>query len=266
MERDGVSPTYLRAVRTATLNALHRTVSSDSAAEPWVRDALGSNAVAAEAVAAVVVARFGEQRVIFDPSDREANHIATARGMSVIPPAALSREEWANVRRFRAALPAGQVTPSPKPFTPGGVPLELVPLGEQTTAMRAKIHLAERLGNLLLGFRPLVQITNTPSWPFRATWSEVEHQLLLNESAIAEFSEARFLELLIHEFAHHFEGNHLAEGFHRALLPVGGGARAGGGGEPEPARTAGRSVRRGRVAGATATLSPATTTLRRIAR
>jgi hypothetical protein len=67
----------------------------------------------------IIDLRFGEKRVIYDPTDPEANALAVTKGYTVIHGGMLNGDEWRNVKRAGAALPAGQVTPSPKPFQPG---------------------------------------------------------------------------------------------------------------------------------------------------
>ena len=116
MDRDGVSPAYLRAVRTAVLNAAHPLLGDDNARRAWVRDALSDPRCSAAAVKRVVEARFGSRAVVFDPSDREANSLAASKGYTVVHGGTLTKGEWANVKAAQALLPAGQATPTPKVF------------------------------------------------------------------------------------------------------------------------------------------------------
>ena len=126
LERDRVASSYLRALRVAVLNELAHHLTATDAANSWVRDAMADERVTAPSVKQVMELRFGSQRVTYDPSDPEANLIAASEGYTVIAPASLSAAEWTNVRKHEGSLPAGRVTPSPKPFSPNGRPLELL--------------------------------------------------------------------------------------------------------------------------------------------
>lgn len=222
MERDGVPRAYLRAVRAATLNTLAREIKSvEDASAPWVRDAMSHESIQSRPVQKIMDARFGAARVVFDPSDPEANNIAMSQGMKVIHGASLTAEEWVNVRKYEAALPAGQVTPSPKPFSPDGKPLVFVDPGRYTQDQIDRTAMARRVGAVLLGFNPVVQLTDTKPWKFAATYNRVESLLILNWAKIWAYRSEAMISLLIHEYAHHYESNHLAEGFHDACCKLG---------------------------------------------
>jgi len=136
MNRDNVTPAYLRTLRTVVLNAMHEFITTEDANAPWARDAMRDEDVSRAAVRSVAEKRFGEKRVVFDPSDQEANQRAAAAGFTVVHAAQLSAAEWRNIRAAEAMLPAGRVTPSPKPFSPEGDPLKVIAPEEWTPAMR----------------------------------------------------------------------------------------------------------------------------------
>ena len=77
MDRDNVTPSYLRKVRTAVLNHTHEMLSEEEASANWVSVALADKNVEPEAVKTVVTSRFGKGAVAFDPRDHEANHRAS---------------------------------------------------------------------------------------------------------------------------------------------------------------------------------------------
>jgi hypothetical protein len=128
LERDNMPPAYLRALRVLVLNAMADRLEDPNAA--WVRDAAGDGRASDAAVKQILGLRFGDRRVIHDPSDPEANALAVTKGYTLIHGGMLSAGEWGNVKRAGAALPAGQVTPSPKPYGPGGKPLKRVSEGD----------------------------------------------------------------------------------------------------------------------------------------
>lgn len=120
MDRDNVTPGYLRRLRQTVLDNTVELIDAEDANSKWVRDALPT--ASPEAVAAVLDLRYGERRVVADPSDPEANKLAVAAGYTVIPPRAFSRGEWDRIRQHDLAKPAGQVTPSPRGRRPARTP------------------------------------------------------------------------------------------------------------------------------------------------
>ena len=224
IDRDNVTPSYLRTLRALVLNETTELLSEDAAAEKWVDDALADKAVEPEAVKAALDLRFGEKRVIYDPSDHEANRIAAAKGYTVIPGKAFSKDAWGAVRRAQAARPAGQVTPSPKPFSPDGKPLSTIPESEWTPTMRETVEYAKRFGRATLGYAPVVQLTRDPGWQFAAAYGP-SSGLILNLSRVrsCEPRNEEFDDLLIHEFAHEF-GSHLSHAYDAALSRLGAAA------------------------------------------
>src|SRR5690606_1319202 len=79
---------------------------------------LSSKECGPDAVRRVINTRFGDKVVVYDPSDPEANHRAVAEGYHVVHGRTFDAAAWNNIREANAILPAGQVTPSPRPFDP----------------------------------------------------------------------------------------------------------------------------------------------------
>ena len=84
MDRDNVTPGYLRTIRVAVLNATHHLIDKEDAPQTWVREACSDERVSAEAVKAALTLRFGDNAVRYDPSDPEANKRSTAEGRPVV--------------------------------------------------------------------------------------------------------------------------------------------------------------------------------------
>ncbi len=229
MERDNVTPAYKRDLRVAVLNAMSFKLEAEEASRPWVQDALADDRVRGEAVHTVLDLQFGERHVTRDPSDLEANHRAVAQGFTVIPPTAFSREAWENIRKHEASLPAGQVTPSPRPFHPDGKPLEIIPAEKHSDGMARFGRYARWMALRLLG-RPTLSLkfAEDPGWAMQACYGDGE--LHVNAAKLGKdfFSGSlharieKWSDLLIHEFAHECESNHLSEGYYRACTRLGG--------------------------------------------
>jgi hypothetical protein len=225
LERDGVSAHYLQCMRTAMLNTMHEELeSTKEASEPWVRDAFASDDVSRDAASVVMGLRFGPKRVITDLSDREGEDIAKSRGYTVISGGSMSSDEWDTVKRHELALPAGQVTPSPRPFHPDGAPLKLLMRSEWTPDLRATVSLAERLAVEVIGSPIRVEVANDRGWNFNGTYGNrllrINYGAMPLRGAIREGSLGPILKFLVHEFAHEYERNHLAEGFHEACCRI----------------------------------------------
>ncbi len=228
LERDNVSPSYLQAVRVAVLNQMSEYLDSTDTSTTWVRTAAGDERVEAPAFDQVMTMRFGGKRVTYDPSDTEANLIAASKGYAVISSASLSAEEWKNVRRFGASLPAGQITPSPKPFSPTGRPLQLLADGQKDPAIEQFERFAQMLGRELIKCRLTVVFANDRAWGFNGCYGD--GTLTVNVQAVGRNwfrgTTAAMLEnwipFLIHELAHDKVHGHLSEDYHEECCRLAG--------------------------------------------
>lgn len=225
-DRDNVTPAYLQRVRTAVLNHMSQNLTIDDASMPWVRDGSSSDDIAQDAMEKVITLRYGEKRVIADPTDAEGTMRAASEGYVIVQGGSLSKAEWQNVRRFGIVKPAGQVTPSPKPFSPDGKPLVFLRPEDQWTEDMVRVATyTQALGIKLLEYGPQVKITNEVSWQFNATF---DGSLLifnlgrLGHSFFEEGPGPAVDRLLIHEFGHSDGcGNHLSEEYHENLCKLG---------------------------------------------
>lgn len=229
--RDNVPPAYLRAVRTAVLNAVYTRLPAEAATSTWVRDAASDPRCSDEAITSVVEKRFGERRVIFDLSDPEGTKRAASEGFNVVHGGSMSSGEWENVRRAEAILPAGQVTPSARVLAGFGTgdrdPYELAP-EHYTAAMHRVVAYAGEIGERLLGTPVAVRLVHNRWWRpahsndfIEATFGS--NGLTINVARVAIRNRKVVNEVLLHEFAHHFTGDHLSETFHDALARLGAG-------------------------------------------
>jgi hypothetical protein len=228
-ERDNVPPVYLRTLRVEVLNALHGQLQGDLATTPWVTSALDDVRVAPDAVKTVVRERFGEKAVIFDPSDTEGTKMAMSQGYTVIPGGAFSSAAWENVRFSRAVLPAGQVTPSPKPYDPNGHPEKVIPESEWTSDMKRRAEFAQGLFRRLVWQECYVVIVREPQVSWSANFGErgSGYRLCLNYGRLGKawFDQPNryegVLDLLLHEFCHYQVKDHLSHEMHELATKLG---------------------------------------------
>lgn len=229
-DRDNVTPAYLRRVRTLVLDAMHERLTPETAAAPWVTAVLAD--ADAEAVTAVLTQRYGEKRVVRDPSDPEGTKLAMSRGYAIIEPGSFSRDQWTNIRASGAALPAGQVTPSPKPYAEeGGREQNYIPREKWSSGLLRFEQLAQKIAfnaAVLPPGRLHMQVVSDVSWPYAATYGRggelivnlgrLGHRFFDAQGRDADIARA---QLLVHEFGHEFSSDHLSSEYHDALCRIG---------------------------------------------
>jgi hypothetical protein len=214
IDRENVTPEFLRVLRTAVFNAAHEVLTPDEVNHSWAQTAIESGDAKPEAVRDYMTKRFGERRVSFDMNDPEANNKAVAEGYTLVKGGMLTREAWQNVRGAEAIQPAGKVFPTHPGDGVTTYPAEMTPEMHRVRAY------AQDLAGVLLGVSIDVQFTNQPSrevacWGSRVLSFNVHNlgkrwfDLDANRLAIDD--------LIIHEFGHHYESNHLSSKYNDAL-------------------------------------------------
>lgn len=228
-DRDNVPPAYLRELRARTLNNVHAKLTKDEFAAQWVTEATTGN-VEPKAVSAVLDARFGEKRVIFDASDVEANKRAIAAGYNVIHGGSLPAETWKVVKESGLALPAGQVTPSPRQnWDPNGRDYTVIEPDKWTPGMKRVVAFYIKAAEVLIDKRLLITMACDFGLTFNAEYSHDATrvaEIILNKARLGnEFFEAGLSEevirLLIHELAHDKVADHLSDDYHRECCRLG---------------------------------------------
>lgn len=224
-ERNNVPPSYKKTLRVEVLNAMHDKLTKEEASSSWVADAAEDERANADAVKDVVTKRFGEKSVIYDPSDPEGSKIAMSQGYTVIPGGSLSKGFWDNIHRDKVRLPAGQVTPSPKAYDPNGHPENVIPESEYTPDMKRKALFSRWFFKYLTGKMCTIRIVREPAVGWIANFGQ--GSLCLNYSRLgkkwfeAPNHDEKVIDLLIHEFGHHYSGDHLSSQYHDALTKLG---------------------------------------------
>lgn len=226
MERDAVTPYWLRELRGTVLDKSHHLLTETDARGKWASEGL-EVADNQDAIRTVIKQRYGEKVVIADPSDREGENMAKAQGYTVIPGGAFTADAWTQIKAASAAMPAGQVTPSPKPFSPNGTPLKLIDVDEWTPAMHAFRNFALDFASHVAQISLHVEYTRDRTWKFNAAYSKtgsisgtVYFNLSLLPPAFLTGPVHEQCRLLIHELGHHW-GHHLEESYHEALCKLG---------------------------------------------
>ena len=205
---------------------MHEHLDEEASTSAWVRDALGDRNCTPDAIRSAVKARFGDKAVAYDPSDPEANKLAIAKGHIVVHGGHLSGAEWENVRKAEALAPAGQVTPSAKPFSddPAAPKLKLVDEANWSDAEATRVAELKTIAKALIGKPIQVRIAADKGWRFDAAFGGVT--LTVNRSRVGRkwFEgpvDEQVLSLLIHELGHYYCSDHLSHRFHDALCDLG---------------------------------------------
>lgn len=229
-ERNSVPPSYLKTLRVEVLNAMHQGLSAEEATSTWVTDAVEDSRCSSESIKHVVIKRFGQKTVIHDPSDPEGTKIAASQGYTVIPGGSLSKGAWDNVRKAQAVLPAGQVTPSPRPYSPDGDPEKVIDRDRWTPDMWRLGEFAQELFKQLTGEECYTVIVTEPLVGWSANFGKggfLGYRLCLNYGRLGQRWFARpkrdqeVLDLLLHEFCHHTVHDHLSHEMHEMATRLG---------------------------------------------
>jgi len=223
MERDNVTPAFLRHVRVLVLNEMHERIEGDQANDTWVRQATADSRCSDQAVTTAVEERFGVDHVTYDPSDRESAATATSRGFTVLHGGMLSAGEWENVRRAGASRPAGQLFPTPKPYCEDGKPVTVIPEKEWSAGMGDFASYAEHIARLLLDVDINVSMVDEQTG-FTACYGSRRLDVFVPVVGRDWFDlgpGVAWDSLLLHELAHERESDHLSHGFHEAICNLG---------------------------------------------
>ena len=231
MDRDNVTPGFLRDVRTLVVNAMHDKLVPEDANTTLVNEALADADASPEAIKRALDLKYGEKRAIWDPSDPEANMNLVSQGYTLIKGSQLTGDQWANVKKHDAAhtRPAGQIAPTKKAlFGPGGKD-SWVPREKWTPLMRAVVAYSIDVCRELTGSRVEVSILSDITESWGACYGSQGLVFNLGRLGHDFFNECnhgptdRLNQLLIHELGHGMPGgdNHLASEYHEALCKLG---------------------------------------------
>lgn len=222
-DRDSVTPGYLRKLRVAVLNNCHEELDEEDATQAWVTEAIADKDVEQDAFESIVSTRFGDDAVVYDPSDRESNNRASADGRRIIYGGSIPKGAHDNVKRFSSVPVAGTVFPTAKAvFGPQG---QNINIENPTGKMTALCEYTKWLAQEIMGVPLDVRVVNSQQG-FSACYGD--RSLLFNLRALGhewfrtwQANLERANKLIIHEFGHEYEENHLSENYHEACCEIG---------------------------------------------
>ena len=227
MDRDNVPPAFLQTIRTFVLNNTHFLLEVEDATKDWVQKASSDERCSGDAIKKIMSLRFGDKRVSNDLSDPEGTKIAMSEEYTVVFGGALSKGQWDNVRKAKAIKPAGEVTPSPKPYDPEGSKLNEIPESKWTKKMKLLVSFYKGLAPELIQNPILIKIANDHGLQAKATYGS-SGILVLNKARLGNLFFEEFpdnmeeaCDLLIHELGHEYSLDHLSRKYHRVLTRLG---------------------------------------------
>jgi len=237
LERDSVPSAYMARLRAEVVNAMHDRLTEQDASEAWVREATSHPQASPDAVRKALDLRFGDRRVMLDPSDPESNRRAQAAGFTVVHPRQLSTGERGNIKRIdrdsgtKMVLPAGRVFPTHGGFVgPGGEAVRTLAEDQWTPHHWRVVRLAHAVALHTLDLSVVVRIVHDEGGGYSACYARGGRgSLTFNAAALrapwwaGDDAAAwdRHARLVLHELAHQIESNHLSDEYHRATCLLG---------------------------------------------
>ena len=212
MDRDNVSPAYLKKLYLFLAATMAPQLDANDATSPWLDTATSDPKAPPAAVEAMMDLRFGKERASHDMSDREANCQLTNAGYAIVHGGSLSAGQWENARSMGLIQPAGVVRPSrPTEVKPD---TKFIYVPDYTEGMRNVVSWTARLAPRLLGHRIVIQIIDEPrDMKFDALYGRESKTLTFNagrlgfkwfdkQASDARSISKRHVKLVLHEFSH----------------------------------------------------------------
>lgn len=237
MERNNVTPAYLRAVQLSVVNNATELLTEDQAASGWVTTALGSDKISDAAVLRILEAKFGTEIakiVRYDPSDPQAHREAQSKGYTVVGGRTFTKDQWASIDRAGLVPAAGKITPSVDSQRMGredgtiDPKITVIPEDELNEIEYGVVHYIRDFAQALIGKRVKVQVVKD-SRSYGASYGTGRTPVLtLNRSRLHKawwIDQHKVDELTLHELAHDTCDDHLSHDFYTVAFRLGAQSR-----------------------------------------
>jgi hypothetical protein len=223
IERDNVTPTYLKTLYTSLLTEKVQELTEEDANAAWVTVAAENDKTEKKVVKAVFEKRFGGNAVLHDQSDTGSNKEAVAAGKVVVPRGAMTPAMRKNV------LAAGVKKAGEEHSTKFLGSNKVIPEDKMTASQKQFRQFIQSAAPLVLPERPLKGIKfvddDNSSMKGCTQWLDPKgFEFTVNVAQQDVDDWADNYSLFIHELAHFFvqRNDHLFEGFWRAVDDMGG--------------------------------------------
>jgi hypothetical protein len=238
MDRDNVTPHYLKNIYTVVLNAMHDFVKGEEASQPWVISAVSNtDRVSAEATKAYVREAFGEKTALKDYNDPGSIKETESRGFNNVPPSALPPGVRKTLTKHLAMEKTSDICPTDVTTK---IPEHILTRAEYDDDQRQYATLVETISPLLIGHDVRLQFFRDEDVELRGCFlTDVAANTVkgrrnfkpgsfLFEVNLAYHDSSDWADnyrLLIHELAHHHpncqNNDHLQSAFYETVNRIG---------------------------------------------
>jgi len=224
-DRDNVTPAYRKQLATEVLNNCFTDLSEEQVKAGWVTDALED--AEEEAVADVLTKKHGDDAVVFDPNDPEANKKAQADGRQVIYGGSYNSKVWDKIRSTSESTgsfkSSGSYSAFASPEFQGGA--EELPLEKYTDGMKQVVAYTKKVHKELIGIDVEVSLHDgdgaNASYNGRIPRISFFWKVLGRAWFNLDVNRVDIDRLLIHEFGHYYCSDHLDTNYYKALCKLG---------------------------------------------
>lgn len=220
VDRDNVRPSYLRDVYAYVFNEMHEEVEPEDTVTPWVTEATSSGKVHEKAFGDFMTKRFGENPVTSTPGMPEADHDAQAHNRTVIRPADMTPGQREAAKEFDLLHSSaetfghqrGDIYATVKDLTNGMILVKnyAMWLAEQLLNRKIKVSFVRR--------HPVAGHVTLATYGLGNLDFNVDG---LAKDFFDHGASVAVDKLLIHEFGHEYESDHLSRGFEDACCMLG---------------------------------------------
>jgi hypothetical protein len=229
MERDNIPPKFKSVLLALVANHGYDALTETDASKDWVRIAMGDKNIEEKAFESLKNKAYGEKTLIANPLDPESIARGTAEGYNVIFPRSLTEGQRENNKRFGTVPVSSSVFPTPKPYSddPNAPPVEVVDEANWTEGMKLIHRFTKALFLKLVKDSLILRFVNTSNG-FSACFGKgygtptMDYNIRrLGKDFFNNGVTEEVLSLIIHEFAHLYESNHLSEKYYAACTDLG---------------------------------------------
>jgi hypothetical protein len=221
LDRDNVSPAFLRLVTTLVFNEMHDSL-TDADVTSWAAEASSQPEATTEAVKSYLETKYGQNRVAFDPTSPESVKRAQAAGYQVIHGPSEAKGTWEKIREAGLAPSAGKVFPI---YTGMKTPDRVLTPADYTDGMTWVATFAIEVAARIIGTRMRVRFIDDKEITQQASYGCLANELTFNVAHLGEDwfdgPQTAIYDLIIHELGHHYSGDHLSTDYYNGLTHIG---------------------------------------------
>jgi hypothetical protein len=215
VDRDNVTPSYLRLIRVHVLNATFNQIDENDVATTWVQEAASDSRSDIHATQAILDVQYGRDALVENPFDSEANAKAVASGRTLIPCRALSKGFKTNL------YDRGQVQTSSAVFSNKTlVDAKRIAATEWSDRMHVIRKMVHFIAAHTVGSKITTVMIDSPKATTVADFGSTTMRFNMAHPAMPD-TFVGMVDLIIHELGHFYESNHLSESYYHALSKIG---------------------------------------------